>query len=67
MYSSNPLYQVVMYKLALLALLVVGVHCVEIAEEEGVLVLTEANFDQALADNQHILVEFCKLHLQLFL
>lgn len=47
-----------MYKLALLALLVVGVHCVEIAEEEGVLVLTEANFDQALADNQHILVEF---------
>lgn len=46
-----------MYKLALLALLVVGVHC-EIVEEEGVLVLTEANFDGAIADNQHILVEF---------
>lgn len=48
-----------MYKLALLALLVVGVSA-EIVEEEGVLVLTEANFDGALADNQHILVEFCK-------
>merc|ERR1711935_511660 len=57
-YLLLNLIEVVMYKLALLALLVVGVHCVEIAEEEGVLVLTEANFDQALADNQHILVEF---------
>ena len=33
---------------------------VEIQEEEDVLVLTEANFDKAIADNEHILVEFCK-------
>ena len=33
----------------------------DIQEEEDVLVLTEAVFDQALADHEHILVEFCKL------
>ena len=33
----------------------------DIKEEEDVLVLTEAVFDQAIADNEHILVEFCKL------
>ena len=33
----------------------------DIEEEENVLVLTEAVFDQAISDNEHILVEFCKL------
>jgi len=33
----------------------------DIKEEEDVLVLTEAVFDQAITDNEHILVEFCKL------
>lgn len=32
----------------------------EITEEEDVLVLTEGNFEQAITDNQYILVEFCK-------
>lgn len=32
----------------------------DIKEEEGVLVLTVDNFDQAVKDNEHILVEFCK-------
>lgn len=32
----------------------------EIEEEENVLVLKEANFEKALSDNEHILVEFCK-------
>lgn len=32
----------------------------DISEENGVLVLTEANFDGAIADNKYILVEFCK-------
>ena len=32
----------------------------DIEEEENVLVLTEAVFDQAVSDNEHILVEFCK-------
>ncbi len=30
------------------------------AEEEDVLVLTVANFEEAIADNQYLLVEFCK-------
>uniref|UniRef100_A0A8W8IB12 Thioredoxin domain-containing protein n=1 Tax=Magallana gigas TaxID=29159 RepID=A0A8W8IB12_MAGGI len=30
----------------------------DISEENGVLVLTEANFDGAIADNKYILVEF---------
>ena len=32
----------------------------EIKEEDGVLVLTEANFESATKDNKFILVEFCK-------
>lgn len=32
----------------------------EIKEEKDVLVLTEKNFDEAIAANKHILVEFCK-------
>ena len=43
----------------LLALFVVA-FAEEIAEEEGVLVLKTSNFDQALKDNQYILVEFCE-------
>lgn len=32
----------------------------DVKEEEDVLVLTEAVFDQVTTDNEHILVEFCK-------
>ena len=32
----------------------------EIEIEEDVLVLKESNFEKALNDNEHILVEFCK-------
>lgn len=39
----------------------------DIKEEEDVLVLTEAVFEQAISDNEHILVEFCKLLYTLWL
>lgn len=32
----------------------------EIKVEDGVLVLTQNNFKQAITDNEFILVEFCK-------
>ena len=42
-------------------LLVVGLaRAEEIKEEDGVLVLTKANFKSALEKYEHILVEFCK-------
>ena len=47
--------------LTLLLSLVAFAFGEDIKEEEDVLVLTEAVFDQAIADNEHILVEFCKL------
>ena len=44
---------------SVLALFVVA-FAEEIAEEEGVLVLKTSNFEQAIKDNQYILVEFCE-------
>lgn len=39
----------------------------EIKLDEGVLVLTEGNFDTAVTDNKYVLVEFCKYcHFLLF-
>ena len=35
-------------------------HSDEIEVEEDVLVLKEVNFDKAISDHEHILVEFCK-------
>merc|ERR1711936_693997 len=43
---------------ALLALVAAVTAEVEITKEEGVLVLTEANFEKATAENEFILVEF---------
>ena len=40
------------------ALLAVATYADEITKEEGVLVLTEKNFEKAIADNEYVLVEF---------
>jgi hypothetical protein len=54
------------YKLCAFAILFVA--CVaEIQVEEGVLVLTTENFDSAVAENQFVLVEFCKFSLRCFM
>jgi len=42
----------------LLFSLVVGLSCAEITKDEGVLVLTEANFQEAIDGNEFLLVEF---------
>ncbi len=36
------------------------IHCDDIKEDNGVLVLNKANFKQAVDGNEHILVEFCE-------
>ena len=44
-----------------IVLLVSTLRCEAPQEEEDVLVLTAANFDEALKSNKYLLVEFCKL------
>lgn len=46
---------------SIVLLLFVGSQAAEeIKEEDGVLVLTKANFKEATEDNEFVLVEFCK-------
>lgn len=47
-----------MIKFVTLAILFCGVFAEDITKEEGVLVLTEKNFEQAITDNEFVLVEF---------
>jgi hypothetical protein len=46
---------------SLVLLFVIGaIHAEDPKEEDGVLVLTKANFKEVLEKNEHVLVEFCK-------
>ena len=48
-------------KVALLAFVAMAVSGAEIEEEENVFVLGNDNFDDAVKDNEFVLVEFCEL------
>lgn len=50
-------------KFAVILSVLVAFACAEdVKQEEGVYVLTEKNFDAFVADNEHVLVEFCEYH-----
>jgi len=54
-------------KFLLLTCLVAGIvqADVEVKREENVLVLTKENFESVISENKFILVEFCKLSINL--
>ena len=53
-----PTLQIIMKLFLILGALVALTVAEEITKEEGVLVLTEKNFEQALSENEFVLVEF---------
>jgi hypothetical protein len=50
----------------LVAIAVFAVRASEIKKDRGVLVLEKGNFQDAITQNKHILVEFCKYHFLCF-
>ena len=59
--SSKLNYYFRKMKLLSVIVLLFGVVAISAIEtEENVLILTDENFDSAVADNKYILVEFCK-------
>lgn len=54
-----------MFKLLFVTALVVISAAEDVELDEGVLVLTSDNFDGVLKDNELVLVEFCKLLLNM--
>ena len=48
----------VLIQLVISSFLLISISAEEIAKEKGVLVLTDKNFEQAIAENELLLVEF---------
>ena len=60
-FTHSVVVQVLMFRPIVLVvfLAVYAFAATDIAEEKDVLVLTESNFDSAIAEHDHVLVEFC--------
>lgn len=55
-----------MWSLLIVALAATSAISEEIKLDKGVLVLNKDNFEQAVADNAYLLVEFCKYNLHFY-
>ena len=60
----NSLFKIIL--VCLISKLSFAAEAPEVTEEEGVIVLTDDNFDHVVENTKYLLVEFCK-HLMFYL